>query len=223
MANYKKRFIRLFFGLFLIGLSTFFNGVSGMGYTPWGVLNDGISKTTGITYGQANIIIGIAVLLVDILSGEVFGLGTILNIVCIGVFVDIMNWLNNAVRFLPVLDNVYYNLALCVLAAALNIVGIYFYISIKMGCGPRDCLSIVITKKTPMSLGTSRLLLDLGALVVGYMLKGTVGIGTLIITLTKGPGLQLACKIGDLDVRAYSNESVTETIKKLVSMAKESK
>ena len=102
-----------------------------MGYTPWGVLNDGISKTTGITYGQANIIIGIAVLLVDILSGEVFGLGTILNIVCIGVFVDIMNWLNNAVRFLPVLDNVYYNLALCVLAAALNIVGIYFYISIK--------------------------------------------------------------------------------------------
>lgn len=220
MKQITKQFGKLVLGLFFISLATFLNSCLGLGFQSWNVLNDGISKVFSITFGQANFIVGILILIIDLISGEQLGLGTFLNIALVGIMVDILLLINDRYYIIPNYNSMFYKLVLCSIAALISVIGIYLYMSVGMGAGPRDCLMVAVAKQTRFSVGTCRLMLDAGVLVIGWIMGGVVGIGTLIMTITKGPGLQLLCKVVECDIEAIRNESIAETLENIRSVLK---
>lgn len=88
--------------------------------SPWNILNDGISHTFSITIGQANIIVGLVILALDLLLRETFGFGMLLNILLLGTFTDIFLWLNGVFSIMPKIQSVPLQMVFCLLSLILN-------------------------------------------------------------------------------------------------------
>jgi uncharacterized membrane protein YczE len=174
----------------LIGLALFSFGIvlileSRLGLSPWDVLNQGIAKHTPLSFGEANIAVSLVVLLLGWSLGARVGLGTVANAVLIGTFID---------QFLRI--PVLHRLAEAPLSAriVLDLAGIAligvataFYIGARFGAGPRDSLMLVGAQRTRFRVGAVRAALEGCALVAGFVLGGTVGVGTLAFALLVGP------------------------------------
>ena len=205
------KILRTIVGFAIIGLSIAITKQVGS-LNPWNVLNDGLSKTIGITIGQANTTIGIVIVLIDIIAKEKLGIGTLLNALLIGRFTDLFVNLNATLGLLPKITNPVLQVPICLIAILINSFGLYFYMSAQMGSGPRDSLMLVVTKRLPFSVGTCRMLLEAFAFVLGgLVLGGEFGIGTLLAVLFGGPCFQKVCKLMGYNVKATKNESFADT------------
>ena len=179
----------------LVGLALFAFGIvlileSRLGLSPWDVLNQGLAKHTPLSFGEANIAVSLVVLLLGRALGARVGLGTAANAVLVGTFID---------QFLRI--HALHRLADAPLSAriALDLGGIAligvatgFYIGARFGAGPRDSLMLVGAERTRFRLGAVRTALEGCALVAGYVLGGTVGVGTLAFALLVGPSVEAA-------------------------------
>ncbi len=185
LRNYIVRLFICITGLFLFAIGTVFTFRSNMGLGPWDVLHLGISRHTPLTFGQANIVVGAIIILAGLLLRAYPGVATILNMFLVGTFVDLQlhwNWLSgfsNAPLLVRLLIN----------AAGVFIVGIgtALYISPHLGAGPRDGLMMRLHILTKKRIAIVRAVLECSALIVGFFLGGTVGIGTLIFAFGVGP------------------------------------
>jgi uncharacterized membrane protein YczE len=158
--------------------------------SPWDVLNQGLAKHTPLTFGLANIAVGLVVLVLAWLLGAAPGLGTVANAVLIGLFIE------GLTRIGPV-DSLSdaalgMRVALLPLGIALMGIGSAFYIGASYGAGPRDSLMLVVSGRSGRRIGLVRAGLEASALVVGFALGGTVGIGTLAFALLIGPAVEAA-------------------------------
>ncbi len=151
-----------------------------MGLSPWDVLHQGISKTTGITIGQASIGLGITIVLLDIFLGQPIGLGTVLNFLSIGLFMDMILYLD----FIPVKESYLYKVVLLMTGIFFYAYGTFFYMIQGMGCGPRDGFMQIITKKTKYPVGIIKNIIELSALGSGWLLGGKVGVGTVVTAIS---------------------------------------
>ncbi len=178
------RLVRLFFGLTLFGLGLALMVIAGLGLSPWDVLHQGISRQTGIPIGTVVIITGFAVLLLWIPLRERIGIGTVANAIVIGLVLD---------GSLLILPETLENLALRWIALLVGIVivavGSGFYIGAGLGPGPRDGLMTGLARRG-ISIAWARAGIEIAALVVGWFLGGTVGIGTVIFAFGMGPLVQ---------------------------------
>ena len=129
-----KRYLKLYIGLFMCALGCIMILKADLGLSPWDVLHQGISKTTGITIGQASIGLGITIVLLDIFLGQPIGLGTVLNFLSIGLFMDMILYLD----FIPVKESYLYRAVLLMIGILFYAYGTFFYMVQGMGCGPRD-------------------------------------------------------------------------------------
>ena len=177
-------------GLFLCACGVVFFLESELGLPPWDVLHQGLSEQAGISFGVANLIVSMLVLaLVWILRARI-GLGTLLNASLIGVFVIAL------AAFEPVDalsdQSLGFRIGLILLALACFGVGSAFYICASMGAGPRDSLMLVISRRLGVRIGAARTGIEIAALVVGFLLGGTAGIGTLVFALGIGPVVELS-------------------------------
>jgi len=217
--QYLKRIFRLFFGLSLCGVSMVFTLQANIGVSSWAVLHQGLSNTVGITYGNASIVVGLTILLIDILLRERFGLGTISNIIFIGKFSDLLLYLD----IIPYNEsqNVFIGLLMICLAICLMAFGSFFYIGAGLGSGPRDSLMVGLTrrlKKVPV--GVIRSSLECFAIVSGWLLGGQVGIGTVVSMLGTGFMIQTVFKLFNFQVSQVYPEPLMETLKNLFSKTK---
>ena len=208
----KKSFLaltRLFIGLFLYAVGIVFTINANLGLSPWDVFHQGISKLTGITMGQASIIAGLMIVIVDWVLGERVGLATICNMLFIGIFMDLL-MLNQLV---PIFNNIIARVMM--MLRGMFIIGIasYFYIGAGLGSGPRDGLMVSLTKKTGKSVRFVRNSIEFVVLVVGYFLGGTVGFGTLIMVIGGGYFVQFAFKIFKFDVRKVEHKFIDDYVK----------
>ena len=165
--------------------------------SPWNILNDGISHTFSITIGQANIIVGLVILALDLLLRETFGFGMLLNILLLGTFTDIFLWLNGVFSIMPKIQSVPLQMVFCLLSLILNGFGMYLYMSARMGAGPRDTLLVFLTKHVPC--------------FTGWLIGGEVGIGSFLYVLLGGPILQFFLHLFHFDVKAAKSESILDT------------
>jgi uncharacterized membrane protein YczE len=175
-----RRLTQLYAGLTLYGVSGSFILLSGLGNDPWDVLHQGLSRQTPIGTGTWVSLVGALVLLGWIPLRQRPGLGTVSNVVVIGVVVEIM---------LQVFDpahNLTLRIALLVSGILLNGVATGMYIGARFGPGPRDGLMTGIAARGH-SLRVVRTAIELTVLVLGALLGGTVGIGTLLYAVTIGP------------------------------------
>ena len=192
---FLRRVPSLLFGLFLFAVAIVANLYSGLGMMPWGVLSVGIEKNTALTLGQSSQIIGLLVLALGWLSGSIPSLGTIANMYFIGLFIDwIIAW-----ELLPTPTAMAGKFGMLFASIVLIGAGSYFYLRVRLGAGPRDGLMMGLVKKLNQPVSYVRGAIEVTVLVIGFLLGGPVGIGTVITALTVGFSVQLAFKLGRYD------------------------
>jgi uncharacterized membrane protein YczE len=176
--------------LFAVGIVTLLE--ADLGLAPWDVLNQGISDNTPLSFGAANIVVAVGVLAAARLLGAQIGPGTVANAVLIGLFVDL---LLRAGMLDGLADEPLLARSAALVAGILVIgVGSGFYIGAGMGAGPRDSLMLVSSSRTGVRIGLVRAALEVAVTGLGFVLGGTVGIGTLAFAFGIGPAVELSFK-----------------------------
>ncbi len=184
-----QRLVRLLAGLWLFGTGEGLVVHGELGASPWTVFAQGVSVQTPLSIGQATILISGGVLLLWILLHQRPGLGTILNAVLIGVAIDVTLELVGddpglLERWASLLGGV-----------ALVAIGSGFYLGAALGPGPRDGLMTGIHRATGRPVSHVRLVIEVLALLIGALLGGTVGVGTVVFALSIGPAVHLALHV----------------------------
>ena len=181
-----RRFAQLFTGLVLYGVSMAFMVESALGLTSWDVLHQGLSKVTGLSFGWVVILLGVPILLLWIPLRQRPGFGTIANLVVVGFAVD------GALAVLPAGGTIPARIGYLVAGILVNGLATGLYIGARMGPGPRDGLMTGIAGRFPrLSIRVVRTGIELSVLGAGFLLGGTVGIGTIAYALAIGPLVQL--------------------------------
>jgi uncharacterized membrane protein YczE len=184
------RSVSLVVGLFLFALGIVLLLVSELGLSPWDVLNQGVSEHTALSFGTANIVIALVVLVVARLLGARVGPGTVANAILIGLMVDGLL----AIDTIDALSETSLAVRIMLMIGGVLTIGIGsgFYIGAGMGAGPRDSLMLVAARRVGVRIGIARATIEVAVTVVGFALGGTVGIGTLAFAFGIGPAVELS-------------------------------
>lgn len=165
-----------------VGIALMVRGELGLG--PWDVLHQGLSRKTDIPIGTVGILVGLPVLLLWLPFEVKLGIGTFLNVVVIGVVIDVFLWAT------PDVDHLGARIAL-MLAGVLGMgLGSGLYIGAGLGPGPRDGLMTGMADRGIGSIRVVRTGIELTVLALGILLGGTAGIGTVVLAVTIGPLVQ---------------------------------
>lgn len=175
-----SRLLQLYAGLLLYGCSSSLLVLGGLGLDPWDVFHQGLGKQTGLAIGTWAIIIGVVVLLFWIPLRQRPGLGTLSNVIAIGGVMDIVLWL------VPSPHELVVRIACLVVGVFLNGVATGAYIGAGFGPGPRDGLMTGLAARGH-SVRVVRTSIEVTVLVIGWLLGGTVGVGTVVYALSIGP------------------------------------
>ena len=180
-----RRLIQLYFGLMLYGVSTAVYVRANQGADPWNVFHLGVAGLTSVNLGVVMILTGAAVLLLWIPLRQRPGLGTISNVIVLGLAADA------TLALMPPLESLWLRGLMLGLAVILNALATGMYIGAGFGAGPRDGLMTGIHARTGWSVRWIRMAIELSVLVIGTLLGGTFGIGTVIYALAIGPLIQI--------------------------------
>ena len=189
-GGYASRIAWLVIGLFLCACGVVCFLESELGLPPWDVLHQGLAEQLGISFGAANLLVSVVVLVLVWRLRARIGLGTVMNATLVGSFVIVLTALDSV----DALSDGSLAARIGLLAVALFCFGVgsAFYICASLGAGPRDSLMLVISQRLGVRLGAARTGLELGALAVGFLLGGTVGVGTLVFAVGIGPVVELS-------------------------------
>ena len=176
-----RRLVQLFAGLFLYGASLAFLLRAGLGLAPWDVLHQGLAERIGTTVGSMVVAVSFVVLLAWIPLRQRPGFGTVANAIFVGVFLDL------TMLVLGDVDFWLWRVLLLVSGVLLNAVATALYIGALLGTGPRDGLMTGLVRRTGRSVRLVRTLIEVGVLLTGWLLGGTVGVGTLVYAVAIGP------------------------------------
>lgn len=156
-----------------------------LGVGPWDVLHIGLQQKFGLTIGSWSIITGLAIVIVtSIVMKKLPQIGTWLNMILMGVFIDFFNWLLPTVETFPV------QMIIFISGVIVMSYGIGIYMAPNIGAGPRDSLMLIFIRKFNVSIKVIRTTLEVIVAILGWMLGGPIGIGTIIIALFIGQIVQ---------------------------------
>ena len=176
-----RRLLLLYPGLFLFGLSMAMMVRSDLGLSPWDVFHQGVADRTPLSFGTVAIVTGAVVLMLWVPLRQRPGLGTVSNIIVIGIVADLGLWLIPTIESLPARG------MLLVAGILLNGIATSAYIGAGLGPGPRDGLMTGLADRTGWSIRSVRTGIEVAVLAIGWVLGGTVGAGTLLFAVTIGP------------------------------------
>ncbi|RZJ01664.1 MAG: hypothetical protein EON90_02520 [Brevundimonas sp.] len=180
-----RRFIQLQFGLIMYGLSLALMVRADLGLNPWSVFHQGLSGLTGISLGLVVNGVGALVLLTWIPLRQRPGIGTISNVLVIGLAADA------ALALLPPLHGTGLQVLFLATGIIMNAVATGAYIGAGLGPGPRDGITTGLVRVTGWQIRWVRMGVEAGVLALGWMMGGTIGLGTVAYLLTNGPLLQI--------------------------------
>lgn len=180
-----RRLPQLFGGLALYGFSMALMIRSGLGLDPWDVLHQGLAERLGLDFGAVTAITGGLVLLLWLPLRQRPGIGTVANVVVIALTVDL------SLAVLPAPQALATRAAMAVAGVALNALATASYVGTRLGPGPRDGLMTGLCARTGASVRLVRTGIEVTVLALGWLLGGTVGLGTLGYALAIGPLTQL--------------------------------
>ncbi|MFJ2745489.1 YitT family protein [Streptomyces sp. NPDC087440] len=187
-ASRGRRATQLALGLVLFGISMALMVVASLGVASWDVLHQGLSRSTGISFGLVVNGIGVLVLLAWIPLRVRPGVGTVCNILVVGLVADA------ALSVLPdSFESLTVRTVLLLTGIALNAVATGLYVGAGLGPGPRDGLMTGLARRG-VSIRVARTGIEITVLVAGWLLGGTVGVGTVLFAVAIGPLTQPALK-----------------------------
>jgi uncharacterized membrane protein YczE len=193
-----RRLSQLYIVLVLYGLAAALQVRSGLGLDPWDVFHQGLARHIGLAIGTVVIVVGASVLLLWIPLRQWPGLGTLSNVVLIGVS------MNCSLMWLPRVHALGWRITDLLAGVVLCSIATGMYIGANLGPGPRDGLMTGLARRTGRSIRLTRTSLELTVLATGWLLGGTVGIGTVVFAVAIGPLVQIFMPIFDVGRRADS-------------------
>lgn len=203
-----KEILKSALGLFIFSIGVYLTIQANIGLAPWDCLSMGVSSRVGYSYGIVHTAISIIILLVDIALKEKIGYGTILDALLVGNYVDLIDHIVT----LPSFGSIPIRISLVIVGLFIMGYGQYFYMDAAQGCGPRDSLLIALGKRFPKTpIGVVQTVMVGIALLIGWLLGGPVGIGTVISVFGMGTALQIICKIMHFEPREVIHKNVLET------------
>jgi uncharacterized membrane protein YczE len=188
--TFIRDFIRIQIGFFIFGIAIALMIRGNLGTSAWAVLEVALAPKLHVSIGTMTVLMGFFVLIGAALMREKLGWGTLANILCIGPWED---------RWLSIIPSVKDNLPLQsgMLLFAIFLMGLAsaIYIGVDAGAGPRDSMMLAIKRITGISIRAARAIIEVTVVIIGWLLGGPAGIGTVIFALLVGPAVQWGFKI----------------------------
>ena len=200
-----RRLTQLVLGLVLYGLTIAMLIRGTLGNAPWDVLHQGLAEHLPIDIGGALVIVSALVLLLWIPLRELPGLGTIANAILIGVSTDVF------LALIAAPDALAARIGLTLAGVGLNGLATALYIGSQFGPGPRDGLMTGLHRRTGLSIRLVRTCMEVSVVAVGFVLGGTVGLGTVLYALAIGPMVQLFLPYAIVELAGVSPVDVVES------------
>ncbi len=186
--NFQPRGLTLFFlcfGLSLFGLGEALLIAAGAGVSPWTVLAQGLGQQLGLSIGWSTFLVSACVLLLWIPLKQVPGIGTLANAVIISLVIE------QALPYLPATDNYLLKVLEGLIGILLVGIGSGIYLTAHLGAGPRDGLMTGLARLSDYPIAWVRTILEISAVSMGWLLGGSVGLGTLLFAFGIGPAVSL--------------------------------
>ena len=202
--------LRILFGLAVYSFGVHLTIAANIGLAPWDCLGMGIAQHTPLNYGSSMVLISVTAVLIQLLFLERIGSATILDAVITGNLTQLLN------DYSPYPENhsIWLGIVLMLFGFLFISLGMYLYMSAEQGCGPKDGLLIAIGKRMPkIPIGVVEMLLWAAVTFAGWLLGGSVGIGTLISVLFGGAVMHLFFDVIGFEPRKMEHKSVIETIR----------
>ena len=204
--------LRIIAGLVVFAFGVHLTIYANIGLAPWDCLGMGIAKHTPLNYGGAMTLVAVTVLLIDLALRERIGFGTIIDALLTGNFVQAFNSLNP----LADNDNLWIGIAVMLVGFVFMALGMWIYMKSQQCCGPRDALLVGLGKRLPkVPIGIVEILLWAVVLLIGYLLGGPVGWGTLISTFGAGLVMQFVYNIIRFEPRKLKHRDVFAVIREI--------
>lgn len=181
----SRRLLQLFVGLAIYGISLAMFIRAGLGLDPWDVFHQGLAGLSGFSIGTVVVAVSFLVLLLWIPLRQKPGFGTLANAVLVGVFADV------GLALIPAFSHLGGQIAMLAGAVVLNGIASACYIGARFGPGARDGLMTGLARRTGWSVRIARTLIEVVVLGIGWLLGGSVGVGTVVYALAIGPLVQL--------------------------------
>ena len=200
--------------LFVNGFGVYLTIQANIGAGPWDVLNLGLSKTLGILYGSASIAVSCTILVIDILMKEPIGIAMFIDAVVVGKSVDFFN----RIHALPVCRAPLTGVPMLIAGLFVLAYTQYTYMLASLGCGPRDTLLVGLAKRVKrIPIGAVSVSLLSVATLIGWLLGGPVGVGTLMCAFGAGPVMQLAFATVRFDATDVRHQRLRDSARVLLA------
>lgn len=207
------RLPRLLIGLVLCSLGITLLLTAGIGLNPWGTFTAGLVNITGLSFGRLSQLIGLTIIVLTIPLKVVPGVGTILNMIFIGMLIDIFKTLS----FMTQPSVFVLQLLMCIIGLGILSVGIYTYMSSGLGAGPRDGLMLALIKITGQNATVIKPIIEVTVTIIGILLGGPLGIGTVIVALLGGKFLDAVFNFMNYDPKATQHQNVLDITRILLA------
>ncbi|MBQ3282357.1 MAG: hypothetical protein IJH42_00715 [Atopobiaceae bacterium] len=199
--------LRVVVGLFVFAAGVHLTIFANIGLAPWDSLGMGMSYHLPLNYGLSMTAMAVAILAIDLAMGEKVGLGTVIDALLTGNFVQLFNDLNP----LPTNESLVAGLAIMVCGFAVMAVGMKLYMEAGLGCGPRDALLVGLGRRLPhVPIGVVEIGLWSTVTLAGWRLGGPVGLGTLVAALGAGAVMQVVYDLIGFDPRDVTHRGLNE-------------
>lgn len=201
--------------LFVNGFGVFLTIQANIGAGPWDVLNLGLSKSLGVLYGTASIAVSVTILVLDVLLREPIGIAMFIDALVVGKAVDFFN----TIHAVPACGSLTTGIPVMILGLIILAYTQYTYMIASLGCGPRDTLLVGLAKRAgKLPIGAVSIALLGCATLIGWILGGPIGIGTLICAFGTGPVMQLAFRTVRFDARKVHHQHLGDSLKRIFSI-----
>lgn len=211
LRDYPRRLGLLLGGLLVSAVGIQMMLQANIGLEPWSVLQQGLAQTFGITFGMASAIVGAVVILIAVLCGESFGLGTLANIFVCPAYIDLLALLG----WVPQAKTLWGGVAMLLAGLELLAIGTWMYMLSTLGVGPRDALMVVLARRTHRSVGVCRAVTELVVIFIGWRLGGQVGLGTVIAAVGLGSLFNLNFALLHFKAADLTQENLPETLRRI--------
>ncbi len=200
--------MKIIFGLLIATLGVHLTIRADLGLAPWDCFGMGISRQTPLNYGLSMTGTGLVILIIDLLIKDKIGFGTVIDALVSGTFVQLYNDLDP----FPKTESPFAGIGIILIGLALIAVGQYFYMSAGQCCGPRDALLVGLGKRfRRLPIGAVQIILWGTVLLIGWLLGGPVGIGTIVSTFGSGIVMQIIYTAIRFEPRKVEHHGIFET------------
>lgn len=203
----RKRLLYLVLGQLVSAVGIVALVQADVGLDPWNCLNQGLELVTGLSFGVCTMLVGVAAVAISFLLRETLGWGTIVNVLCPGLLIDLIQ----RFQLIPKMHGLWSGMAMLIAGEIVVAWGTYYCMAAEMGAGPRDALMVAVAKPLRISPGLCRTGLEVLAVLSGWAMGAKVGIGTVFSACTFGFFIQKAFDLFHYDAKAAVHMGFPET------------